>query len=114
MEKLNSLSVLWTSPDREVALKMAFMYTFNSKLNGWWEEVCLIVWGPSAKLLSEDAELQHYVRKMLQHGVSVVACKACSDAYGVSEQLANLGIDVKYMGQALTAMLKSGWTQLTV
>ena len=39
-----SLVVLWTSGDREVALKMVFMYTLNAKLKGWWEEVILIVW----------------------------------------------------------------------
>lgn len=114
MEKPDKLLMLWTSPDREVALKMVFMYTFNSKLNGWWDEVCLIVWGPSAKLLSEDEELQRYVRKMMEKGVSVVACKACTDSYGVSEQLATMGIDVKYMGVPLTEMLKSGWTQITI
>lgn len=114
MEKRNRLAVLWTSPDREVALKMVFMYTLNSKLNGWWDDVCLIIWGPSAKLLAEDTELQRYTQKMLQHQVEVVACKACSDAYGVSEQLAALGAEVKYMGLPLSQMLQSGWTQLTI
>ncbi len=108
------LVVLWTSPDREVALKMAFMYTFNAQMYEWWNEVCLIIWGPSARLLSEDAELQNYTKKMLEKGVQVVACKACADSYGVSEQLAGMGIEVKYMGAPLTEMLKSGWTQLTV
>ena len=42
------LYVIWTSRDREVALKMVFMYTGNSKLKGWWKDVLLIVWGPSA------------------------------------------------------------------
>lgn len=111
MEKRNRLAVLWTSPDREVALKMAFMYTLNSKLNGWWDDVCLIIWGP---LLAEDVELQRYTQKMLQHQVEVVACKACSDAYGVSGQLAALGAEVKYMGLPLTEKLQSGWTQLTI
>jgi hypothetical protein len=49
-----TLVVVWSSGDREVALKTAFMYTVNAKLKGWWPEVILIVWGPSAKLLSED------------------------------------------------------------
>lgn len=114
MEQPNKLLVLWTSADREVALKMVFMYTLNSKLHNWWGQVQLIVWGPSARLLAEDAELQYSVRKLVEKGVEVVACKACSDSYNVSEQLAALGIDVKYMGLPLTEMLKSGWTQLTI
>jgi hypothetical protein len=102
------LVVLWSSGDREVALKMVFMYTFNAKRNDWWPDVTLIVWGPSAKLLSEDAELQGRVKALKEAGVVLEACKACSDLYGVSEKLQGLGIDVKYMGQPLTAYLKEG------
>lgn len=110
----NTLIVLWTSPDREVALKMAFMYTYNSKIKGWWDEVTLIVWGPSAKLLTEDAELQDYLKRIQSVGIEVVACKACTDSYGITEKLQDFGIDVKYMGQPLTHLLKAGYKILNV
>jgi hypothetical protein len=62
--------VLWTSGDREVALKMAFMNTFNSKRFKWgWKNVTLIVWGPSSKLLAEDKELQEHIVDMKDAGV---------------------------------------------
>jgi hypothetical protein len=112
-EEPSKLLVIWTSGDREVALKVAFMYTLNSKTSKWWNEVCLVVWGPSSKLLSEDRELQDYVKKMEAAGVIVQACKACADMYGVSDTLSKMGIDVKYMGKPLTDMLKSGWVNLT-
>ena len=54
----DKLVVIWSSGDREVAEKMVFMYTLNSKLRQWWKEVTFIIWGPSAKLISEDIELQ--------------------------------------------------------
>ena len=101
-----SLVVLWTSGDREVALKMAFMYTLNAKLKGWWEEVILIVWGPSARLLSTDEELQDQIERMKEAGVVLEACKACSDLYGVTPDLEALGIAVKYMGAPLSDYLK--------
>ena len=43
----DKLYVLWTSGDREVALKMALMYTLNAKSRGWWREVRLRqrLWG---------------------------------------------------------------------
>jgi hypothetical protein len=107
------LYVLWTSQDREVALKMVFMYTANSKLKGWWKDVNLIVWGPSAKLLSEDLELQESIARMRHTGVSVVACKACADSYGVTPALEAMGLEVKYMGQPLTELLKEGKTLIT-
>ena len=31
-----SVAVIWSSGDREIAKKMVFMYTKNSKLKGWW------------------------------------------------------------------------------
>lgn len=107
------LYVIWTSRDREVALKMVFMYTGNSKLKGWWKDVHLIVWGPSTKLLAEDFELQEYVMGMRHNGVDIVACKACSDSYGVTEKLEALGLEVKYMGPPLTELLKAGKTLIT-
>ena len=107
------LGVVWTSGDREVALKMVFMYVYNAKRGRWFDEVKMIVWGPSAKLLSEDTELQEQVRRMSDTGVILEACKACSDMYGVSETLTGLGVEVKYMGRVLTDMLQSDWDVMT-
>jgi hypothetical protein len=105
--KPDELVVLWTSGDREVALKMAFMYTFNSKRFKWgWKNVILIVWGPSAKLLAEDKELQEHIVDMKEKGIKLQGCKKCSDMYGVTDNLRRLGIEVKYMGKLLTDYLR--------
>ena len=106
------LVILWTSGDREVALKMVFMYTLNSKKFKWWDDITLVVWGPSAKLLSEDKELQELIKKSNDAGIVLKACKGCADQYGVSEKLQELGIEVKYMGE-LTNYIKEGRHILT-
>ncbi len=113
MDTPDKLLVVWTSADRDVALKMVHMYTYNAKKQGWFGTVQLLVWGPSSKLLAEDTELQEYVRKMKDAGVELTACKACADMYEVSSELESLGIDVKYMGRPLTDMLKKDWKVLT-
>jgi len=100
------LVVVWTSGDKEVALKMVFMYTYNAKKQGWWKDITLLVWGPSAKLLSEDQELQDYIKKMDEIGVNLLACKACADMYGISDKLTELGVTVKYTGTDLTTFIK--------
>ena len=46
---------------------------------------------PEAKELTEELE------KLRREGVILEACKACSDSYGVSEKLEDLGIEVKYL-----------------
>jgi hypothetical protein len=107
------LVVLWTSGDREVALKMVFMYTINAKLKGWWKDVTLIVWGPSTKLLSEDEELQNYIGVIKDSGVELFSCRDCTDQYGVTEALENLDIKVIYMGEPLTSYLKNDVKILT-
>jgi hypothetical protein len=109
----DKLVVVWTSDDPYVAERVAFMYTHNAKKNGWFKEVTLIVWGPSAKLISENIKLQDEVKAMQKDGVVVEACIACSNAYGVTEDLKILGYDVKGMGKPLTEYLKSGAKVLT-
>jgi len=112
-ENPSKLLVLWTSADREVALNMVFMYTFNAKKYEWWHTIRFIIWSPSSRLLAEDEELQREIQKMKDIGVELFACKACADNYGVSEKLQELGIEVKYIGKDLTSMLKDGWVSLT-
>lgn len=105
--------IVWSSGDREVAKMMTFMYTHNAKKQGWFDEVRLLVWGPSQKLLVEDEGLQAYIQRMQGDGVAVTACKACADEYGVTEQLEALGIDVMYTGEMLSDALKAGWASLS-
>ncbi|MHC4069986.1 MAG: DsrE family protein [Planctomycetota bacterium] len=107
------LGVLWTSGDPDVAHKVCFMYTHNAKKQQWFDEVVLIVWGPSSRLLAGDKELAAKVKAMMADGVTVQACKACADLYGVADDLSALGIEVKYMGQPLSDMLKTDWKVLT-
>jgi hypothetical protein len=112
-EEPSRLAVLWTSGDPEVAEKVCFMYTSNAKKQRWFNEVTLIVWGPSAKLLSENKSLQEYVKSMQENGVKVEACVHCANMYGVADRLKEMNIDVKGMGVPLTGYLKEGWKVLT-
>ena len=107
--KQEKLVVMWTSGDREVALKMVFMYTYNAKKYEWWDDITLLIWGPSAKLLTEDEELQEYVKKMKDDGIKLLACKGCADSYGISDKLEALGVTVRYTGVDLTNFIKEGY-----
>jgi hypothetical protein len=104
----NSLTILWTSGDPQVAEKMVFMYTLNAKKRGWWDDIKFIIWGPSSKLLSESGALKDQIKEFIKEGITIEACKACADQYSVSADLAELGINVKYMGEPLTKYIKEG------
>jgi hypothetical protein len=114
MSEKKHLYVLWTNADLITAEKMVFMYTVNSLLKNWWEKVTLIVWGATAKLVSEDENIQIMVKKALEAGVHISACKACADQLGVTETLEKLNIEVKYWGMPLTEILKNEETLLTI
>jgi len=109
----DKLVVVWTSDDPYVAERVALMYTHAAKINGWFKEVTLVIWGPSAKLISENIKLQQKVEEMKKDSIVVEACIACSNLYGVTEDLKKLGYIVKGMGKPLTDYLKSGAKVLT-
>jgi len=111
--KKEKLAVLWVSGDPDVAEKSCLMYTHAAKRNGWFDEVVLIVWGSSSRLLAENEALQEKVKAMIKDGVILEACISCSNMLGVTEELKALGIDVKGMGVPLTNYLKSGYHVLT-
>jgi len=110
----NRLAVVWTSGDPDVAHRMALMYTHGAQRRGWFDEVRLIVWGPSQRLLVGDQDIQAKIAELQSDGVKVQACLACADTYGIAEKLRELDLEVKYMGQPLSDHLKSpDWHVLT-
>lgn len=111
--KKEKLAVLWVSGDPDVAEKSCLMYTHAAKRNGWFDEVVLIVWGSSSRLLAENEDLQEKVKAMIKDGVILEACISCSNMLGVTDELKALGIDVKGMGVPLSNYLKSGYHVLT-
>ena len=105
--KKEKLNVLWTTDNKEVFLHMAAMYCFNAMEKGWFEEVNILIWGPSARLASEDDQVQKEMKKMMNVGVTIEACKACAEIYKADKKLADIGVDVKYTGTTLSDYLKS-------
>lgn len=109
-----SIFIIWSSADPDVAYNLAFMYAHNSLKRDWWKTVRLIIWGPSAKLASEDPDIQVRIREMLDDNMEIWACRACAENYGVTEQLEELGVEVIYVGAPVTEMLNTGWKQLAL
>ncbi len=109
----DKLVIVWTSDDPYVAERVAFMYTHAAKTAGWFQDVTLIIWGPSAKLTAENIKIQEKLKAMQKDGVVIEACISCANAYGIADNLKKLGFDVKGMGKPLSDYLKSGAKVLT-
>ena len=109
----DKLVIVWTSDDPYVAERVALMYTHAAKTTGWFSEVTLIIWGPSAKLAAENLKIQEKLKTMQADGVVIEACIVCADAYGVTDDLKQLDFDIKGMGKPLSDYLKSAAKVLT-
>jgi len=111
--EMDKLLIVWSSGEIEVAKKLVLLYGSVILPRGYWNEAHLMVWGPSAKLLAENTELQAMVSKVIDSGVKASVCVVCSDDYGVTEQLRFLGIEPTHTGEFLTQALKSDWKVVT-
>ena len=91
---MNKINILWTTDNKDTVFNMLSMYAINSKKREWWQEVNVIIWGASVKLVGNDTQIQTEVLEMLGQGLHVEACKDCCDKFGVTSTLIKLGIDV--------------------
>jgi len=103
----STLVVVWASGDPDVAHRVALMYAHGAKNAEWFEEVRLIIWGPSQRLLAGDQDLKDKIAALREDGVIVEACVACTQTFGLVEILrVELDLPVKPMGAPLSAYLK--------
>ena len=54
---MERIVVLWTTGEKEVAMKVVMPFLFYGRANGWWKEMHLIIWGPSVRLAAEDQDV---------------------------------------------------------
>lgn len=101
------LLIVWSSGEKEVAKKLILLYGSVMLERGYWDEATIMIWGPSAKLLAEDSEIQERMVAVKNTGVSFNACVVCTDDYGVSQTLKNLGVELIHTGEMLTHALQS-------
>ncbi|WP_320129995.1 DsrE family protein [uncultured Sphaerochaeta sp.] len=110
----NHLYILWTNDNLITAENMVMMYAINAKKHAWWQEVTVIIWGATAKLVAENKTIQELIIQGKQEGVVFSACKACAANLGVTETLLDLGIEVLFWGEPLTKLLKNEEKLLTI
>ena len=96
-----------------MAKKLILLYGSVMLPRNYWDEAHIMIWGPSAKLLAENSELQTMVKTVQNTGVKFSCCVVCSDDYGVSDKLVSLDIEMTHTGERLTDSLQSDWKVIT-
>lgn len=109
----NRLLIIWSTEEIEVAKKMVLLYSSVILPRQYWDEAVLMIWGPSARLLSENSDLQEKVKEIASTGVKLQACVVCTDDYGVSDKLRELGVELTHTGEMLTEALQRDWKVIT-
>jgi len=109
----DKLLIVWSSEEKEVATKLILLYGSVMLERKYWDEATIMLWGPSARLLAQDIELQEKVKIVQKTGVKFNACVVCTDDYGVSESLEKMGIELIHTGELLTKSLKDGTKVIT-
>lgn len=110
---MNKLLIVWSTAEIEVAKKMVLLYSSVILERKYWDEAHLMIWGPSAKAIAENLELQELLQKVHATGVKSSVCVVCSDDYGVTQKLVDLGVEATHTGEFLTEALQSDWKVIT-
>lgn len=108
----DKLAVILVSADRKV-LEMGLTYAKNVVANHWIEEMKLYFFGASEVTIATDPDLQAIVLQIVEGGTTPHVCKWCSDKYGVSDKLAEMGCAVEYIGAPVTEAIKTGYVPMT-
>jgi hypothetical protein len=106
--------ILWTTDNKETAMNMVCLYAHNALLKGWMDDVEVLVWGASQRLIAEDEEVRVKVEMMARDGVKIVACLKCADTMNVTSSLESCGVSVYYTGELLSDWINSGETIVSV
>lgn len=102
--------LILSTAEKEKALA-GTLYGVNAIRNKWLDDVKVCFFGPFESLLAEDEEVQQAVAKLAEYQAPV-ACKFISDSSGVTDKLAQLGIELEYVGQMVSDYISEGYVPL--
>lgn len=111
---MRKLVVLWKSDNLVDIYELITPYIISSKKNNWWDEVEVILWGASQKVVVNDEEVKRRIRMMQKQNIPIYACKKCAEDLDIEKELIELSINVLYTGELLTELLQSDAKVLTL
>ena len=106
----SKLLVIVATSDNE-KVRTALKFANNVKKRGYLDDVKVVYFGPSEKLVVEDPFISDQAQEIAEAGSSI-SCKFISDRDGVSEKLKKLGVQVKYVANTISDLIKEGDTPM--
>ena len=99
--------IIIATGEKEKALA-GLMYANNVLKYGWLDDLKVILFGPSEKLIVQDEGVWIEVKR-LNEMIGTIACKAISDEYKTSSELEKRGVKVEYVGKIVSDLIKDGY-----
>jgi hypothetical protein len=106
----SKLLVIISTGEKEKALT-GLMYAHRTLGEGWLDEVKVIFFGPSERLLVEDDMIGKTAKEIATVEPPIV-CKFISDRDGISEQCEEMGFKVEYVGTIISNLIKEGYVPM--
>ena len=106
----SKLLIIVATGEREKAMT-ALMYAANAMKRNWLDDIKVVYFGPSEKLMVDDPIIRDQAQEIAEAGGSM-ACKYISDRDGVSEKIEELGVRVEYVGSIVSGLIKDGYTPM--
>ena len=103
----SKLLIIIATGEKEKA-QAGMMYTHNAIKYRWLDDIKVIFFGPSERLVAEDEDMAKRAQEIAKLS-ECVACKYISDKESLSGNLAKLGIKIEYVGPIISNLIKDGY-----
>ncbi len=101
--------LLWLASGDRSKLMPGLLWGLNARRRGWVDEVRVVVFGDSERLLAADDELFD----MVQQIEGTLFCRHVAESEGTAERLEQKGANVAYVGEPIAQAIADGFTVLT-
>jgi len=106
----DKILVVIATGDKDKALT-GLMYAKNALKREWLEDVKVVYFGSSERLMVEDADIASAAIEVTSLG-ETYACKAISDRENISERIDEMGVKVEYVGAIISEYVKQGYVPM--
>jgi hypothetical protein len=110
MAVASKVLVIISTGEAEKALT-GLMYAYRSMSEGWIDDLRVVFFGPSERLLVKDERIAQIAQRICEAEKPFV-CKFISDQEGISEAIENLGLKVEYVGTIISDFIKAGYVPM--
>lgn len=92
-------------------LMIGMRFALNSSRKKNLEDVKVVFFGPSEKAIAgDDSEVRELYGKLVEHGVTSIACNGYAASHDLSENIAKMGIKLENVSDTIPGFINNGYS----